>query len=122
MWGIACVFISSVLFIHLGLGETIGKLLRTDFVLFRCVKCLTFWCVLGYSLLCVSIPAEAAVCIAFMCAYAALWAELLLGKLANAYEKLSEDVATEEPQGVPGAKRDQEGEGGESQEGSLPEL
>ena len=122
MWGIACVFISSVLFIHLGLGETIGRLLRTDFVLLRCVKCLTFWCVLGYSLLCVSIPAEAVVCIAFVCAYAALWAELLLGKLANAYEKLSEDVATEEPQGVSGAQRDQEGEGGESQEGSLPEL
>ena len=122
MWGIACVFISSVLFIHLGLGETIGRLLRTDFVLIRCVKCLTFWCVLGYSLLCVSIPAEAAVCIAFVCAYAALWAELLLGKLANAYEKLSEDVATEEPQGIPGAQRDKEGEGSESQEGSLPEL
>lgn len=122
MWGIACVFISSVLFIHLGLGETIGRLLRTDFVLLRCVKCLTFWCVLGYSLLCVSIPAEASVCIAFMCAYAALWAELLLGKLANAYEKLSEDVATEEPQGIPGAQRDQEGEGSESQEGPLPEL
>lgn len=120
MWGIACVFISSVLFIHLGLGETIGRLLRTDFVLLRCVKCLTFWCVLGYSLLCVSIPAEAAVCIAFMCAYAALWAELLLGKLANAYEKLSENVAAEEPEGVSAASRDQEDKGSEGEKGPMP--
>ena len=42
MWGIVCLFISSVLFIHLGMGEAIEKVLRIRFILLRCAKCLTF--------------------------------------------------------------------------------
>lgn len=120
MWGIVCTFISAVLFIHLGMGETIGRILHTDFVLLRCTKCLTFWSVLVYSLLCVPIPAEASVCIAFLCAYAALWTELLLGKIAMKYEEISNDMDAEEPEGDSAAERDQENQGREGQESPVP--
>lgn len=100
MLGIVCIFISCVLFIHLGLGETIGKIMRTDFILFKCVKCLTFWCVLGYSL--INLPVEYSVCIAFVLSYASLWVELLLGIIAKRYEELSENVDAEESKSDPG--------------------
>lgn len=95
MFGIVCTFISSVLFIHLGLGDAISRVTRIKFVLFRCVKCLTFWSVLGYSLF-IELPLVYSVCIAFVCSYLSLWAELFLGKLADRYEELSENVDAEE--------------------------
>lgn len=94
MLGIACIFISSVLFIHLGLGEAISKILNTSFVLFRCVKCLTFWCTLSYSLFHLSVVYS--ICIAFVLSYASIWMELLLGIIAKKYEEYSKDVDAEE--------------------------
>lgn len=95
MIGIACTFVSCVLFIHLGLGEAISKATRIDFILFRCVKCLTFWSVLGYSFY-IHLPWVYAVCVAFVCSYLSLWAELGLGKLADQYEKYSKSLDAEE--------------------------
>lgn len=97
MWGIVCIFICCCLFIHLGLGEAINKTMRLRFVLFRCVKCLTFWVVTGYSLFVTSLPIEMSLCIGFICAYMALWSDILLGYLANIYEKLSKSLESEEP-------------------------
>ena len=96
MWGVVAVTVSCCLFIHLGLGEAIEKTLHIRFVLLRCVKCLTFWTVLGYSLLRLTLPVEGCICIAFASAYIALWTDLLLAKLADIYEKLYQSVATEE--------------------------
>ena len=117
--GITCIFISCCLFIHLGLGDTLGKLFDTDFVLFRCVKCLTFWCVLGYSLTLLSM--EQAVCVAFVLAYASLWVELLLGKIAGKYEKLSQDVDAAESESDPGI-RSEAHQDNEGQEGVVSEM
>lgn len=97
MWRIALVLVSCCLFIHLDMGDTIRKILHTDFILLRCVKCLTFWAVLGYSLLCLTLPTVTAIGMAFLCAYASLWIDLLLGKMAEIYEKLGKDVDAEEP-------------------------
>lgn len=118
MVGIACTFISCVLFIHLGLGDAINKVIRTEFVLFRCVKCMTFWSVLGYSLL-VELPFTHSACIAFVCSYLSLWAELALGKLADKYEKLSKNVDAEEPDGDTGI-RSEENQDDKEPEGFLP--
>lgn len=96
MWGIGCIFISCVFFIHLGLGEAVECTLKVRFVLLRCVKCLTFWSMLAYSLI-HSLSLEYALCLSFVSAYAALWAEIPLAKLANFYEKLSKDMDAEEP-------------------------
>lgn len=95
MLGIACTFVSCVLFIHLGLGDAISRVTRINFVLFRCVKCLTFWSVLGYSV-CIHLPLVYSVCIAFICSYLSLWIELILGKLAERYEELGKNVDAEE--------------------------
>lgn len=119
MMGIACIFISCCLFIHLGLGDTLGQLFDTDFVLFRCVKCLTFWCVLGYSLTVLSM--EQAVCAAFLLAYASLWVELLLGKIAGIYEKLSKDVAAAESKSDSGI-RSEAHQDNEGKEGFVSEM
>jgi hypothetical protein len=49
---------------------------------------MAFWTVLGYSLLIVKLPIEGSVAIAFLLGYAAIWIDLLLGKLADVYESL----------------------------------
>ena len=121
MWGIGCVFVSCVLFIHLGLGEAIERTLRVRFVLLRCVKCLTFWSMLAYSLI-HSLPLESALCLSFVSAYAALWADIPLAKLANLYEKLNKDMDAEEsayPSATPGTEENQ---GDEGKESPLSEL
>lgn len=105
MWGIVCVFISCCLFIHLGLGEAIEKTTNIRFVLFRCVKCLTFWMITGYSLFFTSLPIEVSVCIGFVCAYSALWFDILLGYLAYIYEKLSKGLESKEPARYSAARR-----------------
>ena len=96
MLGIACIFICCCLFIHLGLGEAIEKVLCVRITLLRCVKCLTFWMIAGYSLFFTSLPVEVSLCVGFACAYAALWADLLLGQLAIWYEKLRQSMVAKE--------------------------
>lgn len=120
MWGIVCLFISSVLFIHLGMGEAIEKVLRIRFILLRCSKCLTFWTTAVYSLIIVSYPVEVSLCIGFTCAYAALWVDLLLGKIAVAYEKLTQSMDAKEPQGHPANHRDSKDKGLRKQKAQVP--
>jgi hypothetical protein len=111
MWGIVCLFISSVLFIHLGMGEAIEKVLRIRFILLRCAKCLTFWTTAGYSLIIFSHSVEVSLCIGFACAYAALRADLLLGTLAIKYEKLTQSMDAKEPQSHPATHRNTQNKG-----------
>lgn len=116
MWGIGCVFVSCCLFVHLGLGEAIERVLHIRCVLFRCVKCLSFWSVLAYSLLIVQLSTEVSVCVAFACSYASLWAELLLGKIALLYEEISNMDAEESScdSATAGNEEDKTGKGKES--------
>lgn len=88
MMGIVLVWFSAVMFVHMGLGEAICKTFGVHFILFLCPKCMAFWTVLGYSLLIVKLPIEVSVAIAFLLGYAAIWFDLLLGKLADVYESL----------------------------------
>mgnify|MGYP003503162782 FL=1 len=121
MWGIGCIFISCVLFIHLGLGEAIERTLQVRFVLLRYVKCPTFWSILAYSLV-HSLPVEVALCAAFVSAYAALWMDIPLAKLATLYENLYKDMDAEEPPRPSATAGSKETEGSERQESPLPEL
>ena len=97
MCGIACVFISCCLFVNLGLGKAIEKVTHIRFVLFHCVKCLTFWVITGYSLFFTSLSIEVSLCVGFLCAYASLWFDISLGYLAYLYEKLSKGLESKEP-------------------------
>lgn len=120
MWGIGCIFVSCVLFIHLGLGDAVSRVLDIRCILLKCVKCLTFWSVLAYSL-CLSLPVEVCLCVAFACAYASLWAELLLGKIACKYEEWNESMDAEEPE-TGSRNRIEETETGKGQESPMPRL
>lgn len=95
MAGIALVWFSAVMFIHMGLGEAVERTLRIRFVLLHCMKCFTFWTTLGYSLLITELPCEAAIALSFTLSYAALWADLALAKLSIIYEDLYKGMATE---------------------------
>ena len=96
MMGIVLVWFSAVMFVHMGLGEALCKTFRFHFVLFLCPKCMTFWAVLGYSLLIVKLPIEESVAIAFLLSYAAIWFDLLLGKLADVYESMESEEEEEQ--------------------------
>lgn len=96
MIGIALVWFSAVMFVHMGLGEALCKTFGVRFVLFLCPKCMAFWVVLGYSLLIVELPIEESVAIAFLSSYAAIWFDLLLGKLADVYESLESEEKEEQ--------------------------
>ena len=91
MMGVGLIFVSCCLFIHLGLGEAICKTLKIDFILFKCVKCLSFWAVLAYTLLFTEFCWELCLALSFIMAYVALWVDLALMKIAEAYEKFYKD-------------------------------
>lgn len=78
------------------MGETICKVIRYEFILFKCPKCLTFWSVLCY-LLCCHIDIISCIGYSFISAYIALWIDLLLALISEWYEKIYESVGTEEP-------------------------
>lgn len=119
MWGIVCILLSSCLFVHLGLADAILRVTRINLPYLRCAKCMSFWSVLTYSLLIVPIQAEVSVLIAFMCAYASLWVELLLGKLAILYEKVSNNMDAEESSCDSDSSADKN-QAGKGKESALP--
>jgi len=96
MISVVLIAVSAVLFRHLGLVEAIEGVLRREFVLIGCPKCLTFWASLAH-LLCVehAVPIMA-VFTAFTAAYAAVWLELLFGFMSKVYNKLCDEVYSDE--------------------------
>lgn len=90
MMGIGLIFLSCCLFIHLGLGQAINKTLKIRFVLFKCVKCLTWWSILAYTLLLTNYRLEICLALSFSLSYMSLWVDLALAKIAKLYEKLYE--------------------------------
>lgn len=72
------------MFIHLGMAEEICRRFNIDWILLRCVKCLTFWMVLIYVCL-VTFDFIVSVAVSFGAAYASLFLDLLLDKLAKWY-------------------------------------
>ena len=91
MIGVVLVSFCCLMFIHLGLGDTISRILHFDFVLFRCVKCLTFWTVLGYTLFIVELPFLGSLASAFAMSYVSLWADLGLAIMAYKYDNWYEE-------------------------------
>lgn len=87
MVGILLIWISAILFVHLGLGKAICEIIGKNIEVFLCVKCLSFQSILLYSLLFTRIRWEMCVAIAFICAYLSLWIDLGLSYLATKYEK-----------------------------------
>lgn len=87
MWGIVYIVIACVMYIHLGLGDTLSNIFHSNLYIFKCVKCITWQCVLIYSLFFLHYEVVLSLAISFATAYIALWLDLLLAKLAKVYEK-----------------------------------
>ena len=95
MKGIVLIWFSCVMFIHMGLADAIAQRLKVQCALLSCAKCLSFWSVLAYSLFEVQLPWPNCLAVAFLMAYASLWAELGLGKIARLYENISNHLESE---------------------------
>lgn len=96
MLGMVSIFISCVLFIHMGLGEAICDTLHIDFILFRCVKCLTFWSMLIFSVIFTELQWPVCIAVSFLASYAALWTDLALSKIAKIYDNEYEKILDSE--------------------------
>lgn len=101
---VVMILTSCCLFIHLGLGNAICKIIRYNFILFRCPKCLAFWSVLSYLLLS-NQSVVLSIFIAFICAYLALWIDLLLTIIADKYEEIYESLGAKESKDSDGKQR-----------------
>ena len=69
-----------------------------------------------------SFPLESALCLSFVSAYAALWADIPLAKLAALYEKLNKAMATEESEHPSAAPGTEENHGHAGHKSPVPEL
>lgn len=88
----ALIIVSCVLFVQMGLSDTISGILRIRFRILSCPKCTTFWAILAWSLShghCVLDSVAAS----FISSYCALWLALLYDTLATLYNKLYEQIS-----------------------------
>ena len=76
---------------HLGLVEAAETVIKHKIPILRCSKCAGFWVVLGYTLL-TGCPVIASVAVSFLCSYAAVWFELLLGYFDTLYNRIYENI------------------------------
>lgn len=87
---------------HLGLVEAVEGVIRHKIPILNCSKCAGFWVVLAYSVL-IGRPLIASVAVSFLCAYTAVWLELLFGFIDVMYNEIYENIYTEETDDEAGA-------------------
>ena len=96
MWGdIAMIVFSATLANHMGLVEAVEKVIKHKIPVVNCSRCLSFWLVIVYSLLC-GTDVIHSVAVSFLSAYAALWFELSLGLIDNIYKDVYKSSFTPE--------------------------
>lgn len=91
---ILLLVLSCTLANHLGLVDAIERETWSRIPIVNCPKCFSFWSVLLYSLF-VGRAVIASVAVSFLCAYAALWIELLCGYIDTKYNRCYENLYTE---------------------------
>lgn len=96
MKSVGLLLLCCVLFVHMGMGDAVSKVVRRGLSLFQCVKCTTFWVILAYTVFFTAADPVLCTALAFICSYIALWLDLLLSKFAVWYEKWYKGVVTEE--------------------------
>ena len=90
MISVGLIIVICCLYIHLGMGHTLSTIFKKEWYIFKCVKCITWQSVLAYTLFFTEYDIIECFAISFVSAYIALWFNLLLEKLVDIYEKLSE--------------------------------
>lgn len=102
---IALLMLSVTLANHLGLVEAIEGVVRHKIPVLNCSKCASFWVVLCYTLVTGCGPI-ASVAMSFVCAFLAVWLELLLGGLDVIYEIIYESLYTKKAGGTDDTETD----------------
>lgn len=102
-YDIAMLVLSATLANHLGLVEAVEDVIGHKIPIMNCSKCASFWVVLTCSLFSGE-GVIASVAVSFVCAYAAVWLELLCGFIDTLYNKFYEGIYTEETDDQAGAK------------------
>ena len=92
---ILLLMLSATLANHLGLVEAVEGVLRHKIPVLNCSKCASFWLVLLCSLLSGQ-PLIASVAVSFLCAWAAVWLELLCGYIDTLYNRAYESIYSKE--------------------------
>lgn len=98
MWiDIAGILFISVTANHLGLVKAIEGVFKKEIPIINCPKCLTFWSVFVYGVSGDGMAANPSVllrllAISFLCAYLAIWFELLEGFIDTVYLWLYEKI------------------------------
>lgn len=92
---IVMLVLSATLANHLGLVEAVEGVIRHKIPVLNCSKCASFWVVLLVSL-CSGQPLIASVAVSFVCAYCAVWLELLFGYIDTLYNRLYENIYPKE--------------------------
>lgn len=78
---------------HLGLVDAIGRMVKHRLPIIGCPKCMAFWTVLGYGgASCGITDLAVTVAVALLCAWAAIWLELVMGIVDRLYLKIYEQI------------------------------
>lgn len=88
---------------HLGLVEAVEGVIRHKIPVLNCSKCASYWVVLVYSLF-IGRGLIESVAVSFLCAYAAVWLELLFGFIDTLYNRIYESLYPQETDDTPGAE------------------
>ena len=93
-WDIAGIVFVCTAANHIGPIPDIEAFLRWKLPVIGCIKCLTFWSVLVYGLACCGTVAAAIetaprlLAISFLCAWASIWLDLIMGIIDHLYLKV----------------------------------
>ena len=79
---------------HMGLVEAIEGVIKHKIPILNCSKCASWWSVLIYSLF-VGRAVIASVVVSFICAYIAVWLELLFGFIDVIHNEIYESIYAE---------------------------
>ena len=97
-WDIAGIVFVCTAANHIGPIPDIEAFLRRKLPVVGCIKCLTFWSVLVYGLVCcgtVTAAIDAAprlLAISFLCAWASIWLDLFMGIIDHLYLIIYEQI------------------------------
>lgn len=88
---VALITVSAVLFVQMGLSDTIQDVIHFRSRIASCPKCVSFWSVLAYCIL-TERGVIVSVASSFICAYVALWIALAYDALALIYNTVYESI------------------------------
>ena len=92
---IACIVFVCTAVNHLGLIATIERIIKHSLPVINCPKCLTFWSILAYGIVCCCTTATPTITLAarllaisLLCSYLAIWLELLMYAIDTLYNRI----------------------------------